>query len=501
MKNISNFDWNRPSILLISFGMEALGVRNLSAFLKKMKCKVNILFLEHALAKDLSYCYRDLIAYFINYNRYDIVGFSCMTGDFYEACSITESIKLLKNRPIIIWGGVHATTCHDECLIQGKADIVFKGPAEKSLNELLSGSPLNKVSNIAYINNKEIISKYDKIQLYDPDSMPFPDYDFEDHFIIEDRNIVRLDVNIFRERYQWGGTHYFAITARGCPYNCAYCCNIYRGNYQRKSVNYFMEELGFIKKKLPFFKTLSIQDDSLFINDMKWITDFSNKYKNLINKPIRASLMPRFASHEKLEPLSEAGLIYIGIGLQRSSRLNKEIYGRNETSESFLRAVNNYKRYGIVGRVDVIIDNPYEREDDLIEISHVLNEVPKPFPISVYTLTLFPGTKMSRKAHLDGTEHLFVGDPYEPNLCFSMNKREAYRTPDHWRWLFISHLPNLPKIICKYLINNINNQNVQDKIIRYWPWSNKVREIGSKLRMVSPRSFDNALKQFHKIVH
>ena len=47
MMNIAEFEWDKPKVLLINFGMEALGARLLSSFLKKLKCKVNVLFLQH----------------------------------------------------------------------------------------------------------------------------------------------------------------------------------------------------------------------------------------------------------------------------------------------------------------------------------------------------------------------------------------------------------------------------------------------------------------------
>jgi len=259
-----------------------------------------------------------------------------------------------------------------------------------------------------------------------------------------------------------------------------------------------MEELSYIGKKLPFFSTLSIQDDSLFMNEIRWINDFSEKYKRKINKPLRAALMPKFGTNERLKPLAEAGLTYIGIGLQGSSRLNKEIYGRKESSESFLQAVYNYKKLGIVGRIDVIVDNPYEQEDDLLEIANTLNEIPKPFAISVFTLTLFRGTKMTTMAERDGMAHLFAGDPYVPGLDAGKYTEGKYRTPEHYKTLFKDYLPNLPRKYCKYLISNIKRMDTQQQIIRYSRWPQKVRKIGTKLREMSPRLFDRTILYFNK---
>jgi len=498
MIELNDFEWRRPRFLLVNFGIEALGVRHLSSFLKKNKCKVNLLFLNHSLTNECAYTYAESVARFIQDENYDIVGFSCMTNDYYEVRSITHALKSKSKRPLIIWGGVHPSICPEECLKDGQADVVFNGSAEISLEELLSGTSLRKTTNVAWLEGDELVSNYSEIAIYPPDSAPFPDFDFEDHFVNRHGETVKMNTQIFRELYPWRGTHYFGITARGCPYRCAYCCNIYRGKIQRKSVEYFLEELVYISGKLPFFQTLSIQDDSLFMNEVAWINEFSEKYRRTINKPLRAALMPRFATHDKLEPLSKAGLTYIGMGLQGSTRLNKEIYGRMETSESFLKAVDSYKRYGIIGRIDVIIDNPYEQKEDLIEIAKTLNEVPKPFPISVFTLTLFPGTRMAERASKDNLSHLFCGNAYKSGLSRDEEKPGVYKTPEVWKRMYQDYLPNLPKNICRYLIDNCNNSNVEQRIIHYSKLPATVNSIGKQIRKLSPKLFDKGFVSLNK---
>jgi|GEM_PF-3649886 radical SAM superfamily enzyme YgiQ (UPF0313 family) len=135
--NLINFEWKKVRILLINFGMEGLGVRNLSSFLKvilQYDSIVNILFLQHGIDEKKA----NLIANFISYNNYNVVGFSCMTGDYYEARLISRLIKSLPHRPVVIWGGVHPTSSPEECLFEGGADLVFNAAAEISLAKLLS---------------------------------------------------------------------------------------------------------------------------------------------------------------------------------------------------------------------------------------------------------------------------------------------------------------------------------------------------------------------------
>lgn len=504
---LNDIDWKNAKILLIniSFNIEGIGIRHLSSFIKKYNNEVSLLFLKHAL-EGFSYKYQNDVVSFINYHNFNVIGFSCMTGDYYECRSLTKLIKSRIKNAVVIWGGVHPTIVPNECLYGGGADIVFNGAAEIALEKLLAGTSLQETPNIAWCEGseeeKEIFSNYQHVDLNSPDCMPFPDYDFDDHFIINNGNIVKLTQQLYQANSLWKGSHYFGITARGCPYHCSYCCNIYRGFFKRKSVDYFIEELKYIQRKLPFTQTISVQDDSLFMHNIEWVNNFAGNYRKYINKPLRAALMPKFATLDKLHALSSAGLTYIGMGLQGSSRLNKEIYNRNESSESFLVAVENCKKIGIVIRVDVIIDNPYETHNDLLEIANTLNEISKPFPILVYSLTLFPGTKLFNKAYNDCIVNKFAGNPYLPGLGADKdNKDKKYYTPDYWRLLYVHFLPNLPKRFCRYLINNISNNNIQQKVVKYYKFVGKIRVIGEKMRQISPKLFDKSLVLMNKILH
>ena len=64
---LNNFEWRKLKILLINFGIEALGVRQLASFLKRfpeVNNRVNILFLQHGIGEKQAI----LVANFIDYN-------------------------------------------------------------------------------------------------------------------------------------------------------------------------------------------------------------------------------------------------------------------------------------------------------------------------------------------------------------------------------------------------------------------------------------------------
>ena len=64
------------------------------------------------------------------------------------------------------------------------------------------------------------------------DSLPFFDYDLKDHYILKGETIEAMNKDLLAEFLSEnnlpgmkGKPCYQTITARGCPYNCSYCCN------------------------------------------------------------------------------------------------------------------------------------------------------------------------------------------------------------------------------------------------------------------------------------
>lgn len=50
---------------------------------------------------------------------------------------------------------------------------------------------------------------------------------------------------------------------------------------------------------------------------------------------------------------------------------------------------------------DIILDNPWETDDDLIETLMFLSKLPTPYRLSLFSLNFYPGTELYRKAKMD----------------------------------------------------------------------------------------------------
>ena len=67
-----------------------------------------------------------------------------------------------------------------------------------------------------------------------------------------------------------------------------------------------------------------------------------------------------------------------------------------------IRVSRLLRRYKIVGQYDLIVRNPYETEDDMVEVCKTLAMIPKPYRLQIFALAMFPNTPLRMKAIEDG---------------------------------------------------------------------------------------------------
>lgn len=193
------------------------------------------------------------------------------------------------------------------------------------------------------------------------------------------------------------------ITTRGCPFYCGYCANTYTmtvfGKKTRKrSVENCMEELKLVKKNL-YVLYINFEDDWFFSHDLQWIKQFSEEYKKTIDLPFIVRVFPGVLDREKLFALRDAGLSMAVMGVQSGSdRINFDVFNRKVRFSSVITAAELIYESKAAPFYEMIVDNPYETEEDQMETIRAMASLKKPFTISLAHLTFFPGTPLTERA-------------------------------------------------------------------------------------------------------
>lgn len=345
-----------------------------------------------------------------------LIGLSLMTCHFDNAVHVTNYLRQRFSTPII-WGGIHPTLRPEECL--NHADMVCVGEGELSVSrlaaELEHGQSWQAITTPGILKRSDVpaTSITPGPLLEDLNQIPLPDYDPEHHFILYAGRIVRLDGHLLAHCF--GGV-YQAMFSRGCPYPCTYCCNnALRTLYGRKlpvrwrTVENMIRELKVALEFMPDLRVITLSDDAFLVQSLDKLTDFATQYKNEIHRPFFLLTTPRSVDEHKLSLMMDAGLYHIAIGIQSGSeRIYKGLYARPESLADILatsRCIHQVARKlnkQIMVRYDIILDNPWENDDDLEASIRHCTQLEKPYNLALFSLTLYPGTALYARARKEG---------------------------------------------------------------------------------------------------
>lgn len=425
------------NVTLISFDEElyCLGIRILSAALRSVghssKCvflpprqsssgrvhKFRAIYPESLLEQTYMLCAED-----------GLIGMSLMSNQFIQAQNVTRYLKKRGVKAPIIWGGIHPTVDPESCLQD--ADMVCLGEGEDALPELIKrielGGLFQDTKNIWLRANGAVSKNALRPLLEDLDSLPLPDYSFQDHYYcigqkleaLTREKLIRFKGERFRSFHN--KIAYPVMTSRGCLFACSYCCNsVFERLYgQQKRLRFrsaenVICELRMIEEKVAPLDAVIMVDDNFTARPVHALRRFCEVYMKEIGAPFYCQVSPLTINEEKLDILIEHGCVKVTMGVETANERIAALYNRSHFHKVLSSSIALIERYRpkmkLPPTYQFIIDNPYETPAETIETLKLSMELKKPWDNPIYSLMLFPGTPLFQKAKDDG----MVGDLYQ----------------------------------------------------------------------------------------
>jgi radical SAM superfamily enzyme YgiQ (UPF0313 family) len=338
---------------------------------------------------------------FIDSFRPDLIGCGMMSYEAPFAAYLGRQIKEHAPRIPLMVGGIHPTVAPEECLEY--ADMVSIGESEdtvlETLHHAMDGTGFKEIQNLVFKDGQTVRKNPLRPLITNLDRLPFPAHFPQHSHVYHGGKILPMDLRLFRRYTRYDGKAYNVISSRGCPFSCSYCCNSFLSklygtkSIRKRSPQNVIAELREAVKTFPDIILINIHDDCFLAHQEEWHREFVKDYKKWIDRPFIVRSTPLHLTEDKISMLKEAGLAWVTMGLQSGSeRINREVYGRHVSNRKFLEATALAKKYGVSGYYDVILDNPFEEEEDVISTINVLKAIPKPFQLQLFTLTFYQGT-------------------------------------------------------------------------------------------------------------
>jgi anaerobic magnesium-protoporphyrin IX monomethyl ester cyclase len=352
----------------------------------------------------------------------DLVGISLTTNYFYNAAQLTQHLHRT-TKAQIVWGGIHPTVRPEECLEY--ADFACVGEGEEALLELVQrledGGGHDGIESMWYRQGGRIVRTSLRPPPTDLDAYPFPDYRLANSYVLHRGEIQPMSLELLYHYSRWlgrsdGVATYETVMARGCSYACTYCCNnalraIYHGRWRvrRRSVENVIGDLDQAIARNPGFQLVQFNDDE-FLSDLETIRAFCDAYRQAVNIPfVVVGFQPPMVDRERIGLLVDAGMKTLHMGIQTGSmNTMRRIYRRPVRREQILQATQVLASFA--GRLeppafDLILDNPWETEEDHLETLSLLLEIPRPYNLQIFSLTFFPGTELYERGRREGLLH------------------------------------------------------------------------------------------------
>lgn len=339
----------------------------------------------------------------------DLIGISLISSFYGLAAEITSAIKREMDIPII-WGGIHPTLLPEACIEH--ADIVCVGEGEGAIvdlaDALYEGKDISSISNLwIKTGTGKILKNELRPLIRDLDSLGFPDFSDDDHkFYVEGRECTQFPP----EKQEHNKGVFSIMTSRGCPFQCAYCCvprmkQIFEGKgpfMRRRSARSTVAEIENFLRSRDGIHHIHFWDD-VFTFDKKWIEEFSEVYKKNIGLPFTCYAHPEFTDRLILGMLRDAGLECVNIGIQSGSlRTFRDLYHRQTDNNKILEAARLLRKLNLRAWYDIIVDNPYEDDEDHRATLELLLNLPQPFDLNSHSLCFFPKTELAERALREG---------------------------------------------------------------------------------------------------
>lgn len=349
------------------------------------------------------------IGEFIRGNDIDLTGISLMSHEFFNACELTGYLKRGFPQVPVVWGGIHPTITPEKCL--DFTDYVCVGEGENCLMDLAAairdGGNIREVDNLCFMEEGAIRRNRLAPLIEDLDSLPLGEQVPRNSFLQKKNGeIVSLADNkeTYSENARYNGTVYDIISSRGCPFSCTYCCNnsislLYNSRkIRRRGIRNIIAELKTAVAENPEIESINFQDDCFLSCSNDYLREFCLLYRQEVKKPFIVRSIPIYINREKIRLLQDAGLSWLSLGLQSGSdRVCRDIYKRNSFRADFLSAAGKINDFKVAAFYDVILDNPFETEEDRLQTIETLMQTPKPFQVQFFSLVFYLGTELYEK--------------------------------------------------------------------------------------------------------
>ncbi|MGA2090778.1 MAG: radical SAM protein [Endomicrobiales bacterium] len=326
----------------------------------------------------------------------DIVGITMNTFQTVSARRISESVKKINPKTLVVTGGPHPSALKTEILTDfPHIDVAVIGEGEHTFMEIVADADLHTLAGICYEGRENAARPYAE----NLDYLPLPD-------------LSLVNMRMFAGADPVGAyPSMFIMASRGCPFQCTFCNkSIWGGKVRLRKPELVVREIEWLHSRYGI-REIFFQDDTFNLR-RQWTEEICHRimekglHKKMVFKtPFRAN--KELVDEALLGLMKAAGFWLIFYGVENGNQQMLDAMGKGLKIEDIKRAFRLTHAAGIKTIGSFIVGMPGETEETVNDSIALFNEI-RPYVTGCAAAMPFPKTVFEQEVIKRG--HRLISD-------------------------------------------------------------------------------------------
>lgn len=409
----------------------------------------------------------------IKKNSYDLVGISFNSFNRWGAYRIIRGIKKISKDIIVVLGGVHPSTMHNQIFqyFFDDTDFIIQSAGEESLyklcNCLEAGKDYKTISGLVYktAGRASVANSVTEV-VSDLDNLPLPDYSYA------------------AKKIKVTGLAYL-ITSRGCPVNCSFCStsSFWGQAVKMNSPERVGEEVDYVKSLGA--KKIFFHDDTFNLGIDRTIKLAAVLKEKNIEYAISCRVRP--VNEEMIARLTESGCRHITWGVESLSDKILKMIDKKIAKEEVKNAFDICSKFTdkLTTGAFFCVGAPGESKETIAETVDYLNRhIWSTHGPGASMLYILPGTKiyadMVKKKQFN--EKIWV----KSASVFYYTREHSIATLNRWRKIINHSGIRIPYTV-RYFWDSVPNLFIEQRVLGSKRFSKIVKKTKRYINMLLNR--------------
>lgn len=317
--------------------------------------------------------------------------------EFHEVVSIVRSSGIQR----VIGGGPYATSSpgealsgHDlDCVVVGEGEITFRDIVEC----LLDGRDFREVAGVAFFDpaSLSIVENPPRAFISDLDSLEDPDYS-----VIDLSRYARFLTYGYNRRRQA-----VILSSRGCPFECAYCHNIFGRRFRMRSAERVVGEIARLHENFGISDFYFIDDN--FNMDIPRVRRFCEEmmHRNLgVRLYFANGLRGDMLNPDLIDALIEAGTVAMTFAVETASDRIQRLIRKFNKLDVLARNIHHACDREIMVSVCFMIGFPSETVEEATSTIEFISQFDRVVLPMFFSVKYYPDTDIYAMAREHGID-------------------------------------------------------------------------------------------------